>query len=126
MACTASQYLSRAMMLTVLACGVAKADLVQCTDYTPASAETPLLTLAVQAVSSARESLLHVDRTGLDSMEFNATPAGQQNLLLMGGVVPALVPAKLNVFRESGPMVLFGTALLLLSRLARARSQGRG
>lgn len=123
MASTASLYLSRAMVLAMLACGAAKADLVTGTDFNHSNAS---IGLTATSVSGPAENILQVDTTALNRMEFDPTGDQQQNVLLMGGVVPTLMPAKLNVFRDSGPMVLYGTALLLLSRLARSRSHGRG
>lgn len=125
MASTASLYLSRAMVLVVLACGAAKADLVARTDFNPSSARTGLLTPPVTSVTGVAESILQVDASGLAQMEFDRAADQQVTMLLMGGVMPTIMPAKLDIFRDSGPIVLYGTALLLLSRLARSRSQGR-
>ena len=114
MASTALLYVSRAMVLVVLAGGSAKADFLAGTDFNPLSARV-----------GAAETILQVDTSRLPQMEFDPTTDQQQIKLLMGGVVPTLMPAKLDSFRDSGPMVLYGTALLLLSRLARSRSHGR-
>lgn len=114
------------MILIVLASGAAKADLVAGTDFSPSSATSGLLTLAVSPVSGVAGTILQFHANGLTQVEFDPTADYQETVLLMGGVVPTVMPAKLNVFRDSGPMVLYGTALLLLSRLARSRSQGRG